>query len=161
MSAITRLIAISDCVTLLALRDGADLKGIRVSSHLKLYFQSIMMWRIFDDKWINRIHGRLDRGRRRRRWQPGLRIGFELASAHWGHGLATEGAREAIRFGWARTPLTRIISATAAGHLASRRVMEKCGLAFQAEITFRGAEVAWHAIDRPERGLPAGPSLGP
>lgn len=71
------------------------------------------------------------------------------------------GAREAIRFGWARTPLTRIISATAAGHLASRRVMEKCGLAFQAEITFRGAEVAWHAIDRPERGLPAGPSLGP
>ncbi len=39
--------------------------------------------------------------------------------------------------------------------------MEKCGLAFQAEITFRGAEVAWYAIDRPERGLPIDPSLGP
>ena len=32
-------------------------------------------------------------------------VGFELAPAHWGNGLATEGAREAIRFGWARTPL--------------------------------------------------------
>lgn len=76
-------------------------------------------------------------------------VGFELAPEHWGRGLATEGAREAIRFGWASTPLTRIISATAAGHRASRRVMEKCGLTFQAEVTFRGAEVAWYAIDRP------------
>jgi hypothetical protein len=67
-------------------------------------------------------------------------------------GLATEGAREAIRFGWARTRLPRIISATAAGHLASRRVMEKCGLVFQGEIAFRTARVAWYAIDRPDRG---------
>ena len=27
--------------------------------------------------------------------------------------------------------------------------MEKCSLAFQGEITFRGAEIAWYAIDRP------------
>jgi RimJ/RimL family protein N-acetyltransferase len=76
-------------------------------------------------------------------------VGFELAPEFWGRGLATEGAREAIRFGWARTPLQRIISATAAGHLASRRVMEKCGLAYQGEIAFRTARVAWYAIDRP------------
>jgi RimJ/RimL family protein N-acetyltransferase len=76
-------------------------------------------------------------------------VGFELAPEHWGRGLATEGAREAIRFGWACTPLARIISATAAGHRASRRVMEKCGLAFQAEMAFRGAKIAWYAIDRP------------
>jgi len=68
---------------------------------------------------------------------------------YWGRGLATEGARAAIRFGWAHTPLARIISVTAAGHCASRRVMEKCGLAFQAEVTFRRAQVAWYAIDRP------------
>ncbi len=43
----------------------------------------------------------------------------------------------------------RIISATAAGHRASRRVMEKCGLTFQAETTFRGAPIAWYAVDRP------------
>ena len=42
-----------------------------------------------------------------------------LAPEFWGRGLATEGAREAIRFGWARTPLPRIISATAARNARS------------------------------------------
>lgn len=79
-------------------------------------------------------------------------VGYELAPEYWGRGLATEGAREAIRFGWSHTPLTRIISVTAAGHRASRRVMEKCGLAFQGEVTFRGAHGVWYAIDRP--GVP-------
>jgi RimJ/RimL family protein N-acetyltransferase len=76
-------------------------------------------------------------------------VGYELAPEFWGRGLATEGAREAIRFAWASTPLTRIISATAVDHLASRRVMEKCGLLYQGEIAFRTARVVWYAIDRP------------
>ncbi len=76
-------------------------------------------------------------------------VGYELAPEYWGRGLATEGARVAIGFGWAHTPLARIISVTVAGNLASRRVMEKCGLAFQAEVTFRGAHGVWYAIDRP------------
>jgi hypothetical protein len=62
---------------------------------------------------------------------------------------STEGAREAIRFGWVSTPLPRIISATAVGHLASRRVTEKCGLTYQGEIAFRTARVVWYAVDRP------------
>lgn len=32
-------------------------------------------------------------------------VGYELAPEFWRRGLATEGAREAIRFGWAQTPL--------------------------------------------------------
>lgn len=76
-------------------------------------------------------------------------VGFELAPEFWGQGFATEGAREAIRFGWANTPLTRIISATAVSHQASRRVMEKCGMTFQGEVRIRGTEVAWYAVDRP------------
>jgi ribosomal-protein-alanine N-acetyltransferase len=76
-------------------------------------------------------------------------VGFELAREFWGRGLATEGARAAIRFGWAHTPLARIISVTVVEHLASRRVMEKCGLAFQAEMTFRGHLGVWYAVDRP------------
>ncbi len=102
-------------------------------------------------RWVGRIGLNLLRD-----W-PGpdkWEVGFELAPQHWGHGLATEGARAAIDFGWTQTPLARIISATAAGHRASRRVMEKCGLTFQAEMTFRKSLVAWYAIDRP-----AGPRL--
>lgn len=88
------------------------------------------------------------------RWE----VGFELAPGYWGRGLAAEGARAAISFGWARTQLARIISVTAAGHSASRRVMEKCGMTFQAELAFRGAQVAWYAIDRAD--LPAAGAMG-
>jgi RimJ/RimL family protein N-acetyltransferase len=31
-------------------------------------------------------------------------VGYELAPEFWGRGFATEGAREAIRFGWEQTP---------------------------------------------------------
>ena len=44
--------------------------------------------------------------------------------------------------------LERIISTARADNAASRRVMEKCGLAFQEEFTHKGVLVAWHAIDR-------------
>lgn len=76
-------------------------------------------------------------------------VGFEFARQFWGRGFATEGARRAIRLGWERTPLARIISVTGPDHLASRRVMEKCGLTFQGEVPYRGTTVAWYAIDRP------------
>ena len=97
-------------------------------------------------RWVGRIGLNLLRD-----W-PGpdkWEVGFELAPGYWGRGLATEGGRAAIDFGWAHTPLARIISVTAAGHRASRRVIEKCGLAFQAELAFRGSLIAWYAIDRP------------
>jgi RimJ/RimL family protein N-acetyltransferase len=76
-------------------------------------------------------------------------VGFELAPEFWGRGLATEGASEAIRFGWKETPLDRIISVTAPSHRASQRVIEKCGLALQEETIWRGTAVVWYAIDRP------------
>jgi hypothetical protein len=44
--------------------------------------------------------------------------------------------------------LERIISVARADNVASRRVMEKCGLVFQEEVTHRGALVVWYAIDR-------------
>jgi ribosomal-protein-alanine N-acetyltransferase len=77
-------------------------------------------------------------------------VGYELAPEFWGRGFATEGARRAVAFAWAETGLDRIISVTAPDHLASRRVMEKCGLTFQGEIAFPvGPVVVWYAIDRP------------
>jgi RimJ/RimL family protein N-acetyltransferase len=75
-------------------------------------------------------------------------VGFEFAREFWGRGFATEGARRAVRFGWEQTPLDRIISVTRSDHLASRRVMENCGLTFQAEVPYRGTTVVWYAVDR-------------
>jgi RimJ/RimL family protein N-acetyltransferase len=75
-------------------------------------------------------------------------VGFELRPKFWGRGLATEGAQEAVHYGFAHTELERIISVTSPAHSASRRVMEKCGLVFQGEADWRGATVVWYAIDR-------------
>jgi ribosomal-protein-alanine N-acetyltransferase len=76
-------------------------------------------------------------------------VGYELAPEFWGRGLATEGAERAIGFGWEQTALDRIISVTVPEHAASRRVMEKCGLALQDEVVWKGTTVVWYAIDRP------------
>jgi len=78
-------------------------------------------------------------------------VGYELAPEFWGRGLATEGARRTIRFAWEQTVLNRLVSVTVPDHLASRRVMEKCGLTFQEEIDWRGTTVVWYAVDRPNR----------
>jgi RimJ/RimL family protein N-acetyltransferase len=66
----------------------------------------------------------------------------------WGRGLATEGARAALAYGFEVVGLERIISTARADNAASRRVMDKCGLVFQEEFTHKGVLVAWYAIDR-------------
>jgi len=47
--------------------------------------------------------------------------------------------------------LERIISVTAASHVAARRVMEKAGLTYQGTRHWKSPDVAvaWYAIDRP------------
>ena len=76
-------------------------------------------------------------------------VGWELAPEFWGQGLATEGGKMAIQFGFEQAKLKRIISPTIPENIASRRVMEKCGLRYQGLIHWRGAECIWYAIDSP------------
>jgi ribosomal-protein-alanine N-acetyltransferase len=77
-----------------------------------------------------------------------VEVGWELDPFVWGQGLATEGGRAALRYGFEVVGLERIISVTRADNAASRRVMDKCGLVFQEEVTHRGALVVWYAMDR-------------
>jgi RimJ/RimL family protein N-acetyltransferase len=79
-----------------------------------------------------------------------VEVGFELHRAWWGRGLATEGARAALAFGFREHGLARIISVTAAGHTAARRVMEKTGLTYQGTRTWMNPDVpiVWYAIER-------------
>jgi [ribosomal protein S5]-alanine N-acetyltransferase len=77
-----------------------------------------------------------------------VEVGWELHPSVWGRGLATEGGRAAVRYGFEVVGLERIISATRADNLASRRVMEKCGLVFQEEFPYKGARAVWYALDR-------------
>jgi RimJ/RimL family protein N-acetyltransferase len=67
-----------------------------------------------------------------------IEVGWELHRAFWGRGLATEGGRAGVRYGFETVGLERIISVTMATNAASRRVMEKCGLRFQGELPWQG-----------------------
>jgi len=59
---------------------------------------------------------------------PCVEVGWRVAFRHWGRGLATEGAREALRYGFGTSKLTEIVSFTVPANISSRRVMEKIGM---------------------------------
>lgn len=59
---------------------------------------------------------------------PAVEIGWRLARPYWGHGLATEGARAALNYGFQSLELDEIVSFTVPGNIRSRRVMEKIGM---------------------------------
>ena len=55
-------------------------------------------------------------------------IGYAIARAQWGRGLATEAARAALEWGFAEHDLVEIWASTDVAHVRSRRVMEKLGM---------------------------------
>lgn len=59
---------------------------------------------------------------------PCVEVGWRLAAACWGRGYATEGARAALAFGFARLGLAEIVSFTVPANVRSRRVMERLGM---------------------------------
>jgi RimJ/RimL family protein N-acetyltransferase len=76
-----------------------------------------------------------------------VEVGWELGRAWWGQGLASEGGAAALRFGFERCGLSRIISVTVADNVASRRVMDKVGLVYQGVMTISGVDLVWHAAE--------------
>ncbi|HEY8381648.1 MAG TPA: GNAT family N-acetyltransferase [Microvirga sp.] len=58
-------------------------------------------------------------------------LGYWVGSPHWGEGFATEAARALIDALFAYTPEPELTSAARVINPNSRRVLEKCGFAFQ------------------------------
>ena len=59
---------------------------------------------------------------------PALEIGWRLARAAWGRGLATEGALAALAFAHDELGWVEVVSMTSVVNERSRRVMEKIGM---------------------------------
>jgi ribosomal-protein-alanine N-acetyltransferase len=59
---------------------------------------------------------------------PCVEIGWRIAVPYWGKGLATEGSREVIRYGFEGLGLDALVSFTVPENVASRRLMEKLGM---------------------------------
>ena len=58
-----------------------------------------------------------------------VEVGYRLLHKEWGHGYATEGATELVRYGFDDLGLDRIIGLTHPDNRASQRVLMKAGLA--------------------------------
>ena len=67
---------------------------------------------------------------------PCVEIGWRLAAEYWGAGLATEGAREIVRYAFEELELPELVSLTAIGNERSRRVMAKLGMTHDAAENF-------------------------
>jgi [ribosomal protein S5]-alanine N-acetyltransferase len=78
-------------------------------------------------------------------------IGWWLARAWWGRGLATEAARTALLDGFERATLERIVAVAVAANRASIHVMEKMGMKYEREMLHRGLDVVLYAVNRPGR----------
>ena len=61
--------------------------------------------------------------------EPGIEMGWRMLPAVWGQGLATEGARAALEWGFSNLNVDEIIAFTARSNLASQAVMRKIGMA--------------------------------
>jgi RimJ/RimL family protein N-acetyltransferase len=65
---------------------------------------------------------------------PCVEVGWRLTPRWWGKGLATEGARAALGYGFGRLDLPEIVSFTVPGNTRSRRVMEKLGMRYSEDF---------------------------
>ena len=59
---------------------------------------------------------------------PAVEVGWRLARAQWGRGIATEAARAAMAFAFDELEIPELVSFTTVGNLRSRRVMERLGM---------------------------------
>ncbi len=77
-----------------------------------------------------------------------VEVGWTFDPRHWGQGYATEAGRASVEFGFTNLGLDNIISITRPDNVASRRVMQKCGLVEGGRTRWRGFPVVWYELDR-------------
>ena len=67
-------------------------------------------------------------------------IGYLLGKPFWGKGLATEAARESLKFGFEKLSLGSIIAIVHPDNTASKRVIEKLGFKNPTRANYFGME---------------------
>lgn len=63
-----------------------------------------------------------------------VEVGYVIKPAYWGHGLATEITMASLKVGFETLRLQRVIGIAQSANARSRRVLEKCGMIFEAEL---------------------------
>lgn len=76
-------------------------------------------------------------------------LGYRFKKQYWGNGYATEAAFAAIRYGFEKLNLTRIVGRAEPGNTGSIRVLEKCGMTYAGEDLVDGYPVETYVILNP------------
>jgi ribosomal-protein-alanine N-acetyltransferase len=80
-----------------------------------------------------------------------VEVGWAIVPERWGQGLATELALAAVEVAFGDLGLQELVAFALPTNLASRRVMEKAGFAFEREIEYAGLP---HVLYRMTRASP-------
>jgi len=80
---------------------------------------------------------------------PDVELGWTLAPAMWGRGLATEAAEAALDYGFRTIGFTEIISAVLPDNVRSRRIAEKIGEVVRGTVTHDGLRHLRYAAENP------------
>ncbi len=75
-------------------------------------------------------------------------LGYRLSREFWGQGLATEAARASVAHGFNELGLQRIIGLVEPLHVASVRILQKCGMEYERTVDYRGEPVAQYVVSR-------------
>jgi ribosomal-protein-alanine N-acetyltransferase len=67
-----------------------------------------------------------------------VEVGYGFMPEYWGRGFATEIAQACVRIGFGRLTLPSMVAITTPANLASQRVMQKAGLAYERDIIHAG-----------------------
>jgi len=65
--------------------------------------------------------------------QSEVEVAYTIAQEYWGQGLATEAAQAILNYGFEHLSLSRLISLIDSENIASQKVAEKIGMAFEKE----------------------------
>jgi [ribosomal protein S5]-alanine N-acetyltransferase len=81
--------------------------------------------------------------------RPEVELGYAIVAERWGRGLATELGEAAVGIGFRDLGLDELVAFTLPHNVASRRVMEKLGFAYEREFLWKGFD---HALYRIRKG---------
>ena len=78
-----------------------------------------------------------------------IEIGWTVVPARWGEGLATELGAASVDLAFGPLGFVDVVSFTLPGNVASRRVMEKLGFAFERDTLYKGMPHVLYRLHAP------------
>jgi len=87
-------------------------------------------------KYIRELNGRKDN----------YDLGYRFLKKHWGKGYGTESAKAFVRYGFDEMKLMRISAYVDVDHVASARILEKCGLKLTNTFMDEDSLCAWYEV---------------